>query len=62
MFITWDRIRMWIGIILMTIQIRIWIGIKMEIWILISIKTMPIYNTGEEDRQLFRPKLASNVC
>ncbi len=49
---------MWIGLMLMTIQIQIWIGINMGIWILISIKTMPIHNTREKDRQMFRPMLA----
>ncbi len=41
-----------IGIVLMPIRlrIRIWIGIKMDIWIRIraDINTMPIHNTGSE--------------
>jgi hypothetical protein len=42
---TWGKIRMRIGIVLMPIRIRIRIGIKMEIRILIGMITMPINNT-----------------
>ena len=45
-----DRILMWIGsaLFLMPFQIRIWVGIKMEIRIRIRIsnKTMPIHNNA----------------
>jgi hypothetical protein len=42
---TWDRIHMWIGIVLVPFQVR---GINMEIriQIRIGINTMPVHNIG----------------
>jgi len=39
-------IRIWSSIVLMQFRIRIWIDIKMEIWIWISINAIPIHSTA----------------